>query len=82
MRTRLSQKWNQFEQTLADATRRDFLTSSASGLGGLALSAHLASELVAGEKGASRTDPLAPRSAHRRAKAKACLLYTSDAADE
>ena len=74
MRTRLSQKWNQFEQTLADATRRDFLTSSASGLGGLALSAHLASELVAGEKGASRTDPLAPRSAHRRAKAKACIF--------
>ncbi|GIS59709.1 MAG: hypothetical protein CM1200mP2_19340 [Planctomycetaceae bacterium] len=60
MRTRLSQKWNQFEQTLADATRRDFLTSSASGLGGGPLSAHLASELVAGEKGLRGPIPWLP----------------------
>ena len=73
MRTLLPRKWNQFEQTIADATRREFLTSSASGLGGLALSAHLASELVA-EEGARRHDPLGPRAAHSSAKAKACIF--------
>ena len=47
MRALGSQMHNHLEQSIVEATRREFLTSSASGLGGLALSAHLASELSA-----------------------------------
>ncbi|MEC9008119.1 MAG: DUF1501 domain-containing protein, partial [Planctomycetota bacterium] len=64
---------NQLEQLIADATRRDFLTSSASGLGGLALSAHLASELVADEK-TPRVHPTPGSGSHFPGRAKACIF--------
>ncbi|MEM7011563.1 MAG: DUF1501 domain-containing protein, partial [Verrucomicrobiota bacterium] len=59
------------EQQIA-AARRQFLTTSASGVGGLALTSILASELAGEEK---RTDPLAPREPHfDDGKAKACIF--------
>ena len=51
-------------------TRRDFLATSASGLGGVALSSLLAEEgLLAKES----TNPMAPRKPHFKPKAKACI---------
>ena len=52
-------------------TRRDFLTSSASGLGGVALSSML---LEDGLLGAEFANPMAPRKPHFDAKAKACIF--------
>jgi hypothetical protein len=49
-------------------TRRDFLTTSASGLGGLALSA-----MLAGDGQAGVVNPLAPKPTHFAPKAKACI---------
>ena len=54
-------------------TRRQFLTTSASGIGGAALASRLAGEPAAAAE--SRTDPLAPREPHlTNAKAKACIF--------
>lgn len=54
------------------ASRRQFLTTSASGLGGIALSSMLSKELGAKTH---RTDPLAPRKPHfDKAPAKACIF--------
>ena len=58
-------------QAQIQQTRRDFLATSASGLGGAALASLLVEDgLLAKEL----ANPLAPL--------KPCLLYTSDAADE
>jgi hypothetical protein len=55
------------------ASRRQFLTTSASGLGGIALSSLLSNDLSAAKS--SRTDPLAPKDPHfRKAPAKACIF--------
>ena len=56
-------------------TRRDFLATSASGLGGVALASLLAEEgLLAGpDKGGSR-NPMTQRKPHFEAKAKACIF--------
>ncbi len=55
-------------------TRRDFLATSASGLGGVALASLLADDgLLAAPKGGFK-DPLAPRKPHFDAKAKACIF--------
>ena len=54
-------------------TRREFLTTSASGLGGIALSSLLQQQAIA-EETSQRTDPLAPRPTHFPAKAKACIF--------
>jgi len=56
-------------------TRRDFLTTSASGLGGVALASLLAEEgLLATPQGNEFEDPLTPRKPHFNAKAKACIF--------
>src|SRR5262245_2602272 len=56
----------------AHRTRRDFLTSAASGVGLVALASMLQEEgLIAGEADAS--NPLAPRAPHFAPKAKACI---------
>jgi len=52
------------------ATRRDFLTTTASGLGGVALSSLL---LEDGALGTEFANPMAPRKPHFDAKAKACI---------
>ena len=52
------------------STRRDFLATSASGLGGVALSSML---LEDGLLGAEFANPMAPRKPHFEAKAKACI---------
>ncbi len=56
--------------------RRQFFTSTASGLGSLALASLLAGDgLLASEPASNRqTDPLAPRSPHFPAKAKQCIF--------
>src|SRR5262249_55032106 len=55
-------------------SRRDFLTSTASGVGLLALAAILRDEgLLAAEVKADVTNPLAPRLPHFAPKAKACI---------
>ena len=61
---------------LAKLTRRHFMTTHASGVGGVALASLLGR--TAGVAGASsrdaRTDPLAPKSPHFAGKAKACIF--------
>ena len=52
------------------STRRDFLATSASGLGGVALSTLLMGD---GALGAEFSNPMAPRKPHFDAKAKACI---------
>jgi uncharacterized protein (DUF1501 family) len=52
------------------STRRDFLATSACGLGGVALSSML---LEDGLLGAEFSNPMAPRKPHFDAKAKACI---------
>ena len=55
------------------ATRRSFLNTAASGLGGLALGSLLSQEgLLAAP--AAGTDPLLPRQPHFPAKAKNCIF--------
>ena len=55
--------------------RRDFLATSASGLGGVALASMLAEDgLLASVKRDSFEDPLLPRKPHFDAKAKACIF--------
>ncbi|MDG2213247.1 MAG: DUF1501 domain-containing protein, partial [Verrucomicrobiota bacterium] len=51
-------------------TRRDFLTTSASGLGGVALTALLAEDGLLAE---GTSNPMAPRKPHFEPKAKACI---------
>jgi hypothetical protein len=56
-------------------TRRDFLATSASGLGGVALASLLADEgLLAAQNTAGFQDPMTPRKPHFDAKAKACIF--------
>lgn len=56
-------------------TRRDFLTTSASGLGGVALASLLAEEgLLAAPQVNEFEDPLTPRKSHFDSKAKACIF--------
>jgi len=57
------------------STRRDFLATSASGLGGLALASLLSDEglLAAPDKGVFE-NPMTPRKPHFDAKAKACIF--------
>ena len=56
-------------------TRRDFLATSASGLGGVALASLLADEgLLEAQNKAGFQDPMTPRKPHFDAKAKACIF--------
>lgn len=64
-------------QSLATHHRREFLNTTASGLGMAALGAMLTQDGVmksAGASEASLINPLAPRSTHFEAKAKACIF--------
>jgi hypothetical protein len=55
-------------------TRRDFLATSASGIGGVALASLLADEgLLGAPAGSAFKDPLTPRRPHFDGKAKACI---------
>jgi hypothetical protein len=55
-------------------SRRDFLTTSASGIGVVALASMFKEEgLLAAEAGPDQTNPLAPKPAHFAPKAKACI---------
>ena len=55
-------------------TRRDFLATSASGIGGVALASLLADEgLLGAPAGSGFEDPLTPRKPHFDSKAKACI---------
>ncbi|SVC13930.1 uncharacterized protein METZ01_LOCUS266784, partial [marine metagenome] len=58
------------QQVNLQSTRRDFLATSASGLGGVALSSML---LEDGALGTEFSNPMAPRKPHFDAKAKACI---------
>ena len=69
---------NPFEQQ-AQQTRRDFLTSSASGLGAMALGSMLSRDgVLTPDKAAGATEvetnPLAPKSPHFAPKAKSCIF--------
>jgi hypothetical protein len=56
-------------------SRRDFLATSASGLGGVALASLLADDrLLAAPQSSGFEDPLMPRKPHFDAKAKACIF--------
>src|SRR5450432_2979191 len=76
------------EQDLAEIvgrSRRQFLTSSASGLGALALGASLSAEgiLSAEPLQSTRTaslDPLTPKSSHFKPRAKACIFIFMEGA--
>ena len=66
-------------------TRREFLTSAASGLGGLALSAALAADTPLGSRQASEAtannvNPLAPKPGHFAARAKSCIFIFMEGA--
>jgi len=62
-------------EELALMMRRQFLTSSASGLGGLGLLSMLAQEQsVAGEVASTAANPLAPKSPPLAPRAKACIF--------
>ncbi len=71
-------------EEIVKRTRRDFLTSTASGLGLLALASALdergllAAESKAG--GGIGTDPMAPKAPHFPAKAKACIFIYMEGA--
>jgi hypothetical protein len=67
------------------STRREFLTSAASGLGGLALSAALAADTPLGPREAhaataASVNPLAPKPGHFAPRAKSCIFIFMEGA--
>ncbi len=58
----------------AERTRRDFLLSSASGLGGFALGSMLAQDAAQAEPALNAVNPLAVRPPHFPPRAKACIF--------
>jgi len=64
-----------FVNSIQENSRRQFFTSSASGLGGMALLSLLANDgLLASENSELSTNPLAPRLPHFAPKAKQCIF--------
>ena len=64
-----------------DLARRQFFTSSASGLGALALASLLQQDGLLGAESAGRAnDPLAPRAPHFAPKAKSCIFFLPEGA--
>jgi len=60
---------------LLDFTRRDFFTTAASGLGGVALAAILGQDgVLAASQGGTAANPLAPKPPHFAPKAKSCIF--------
>jgi hypothetical protein len=55
--------------------RREFLTTAAGGVGGLALAALLAKDGVAGTRAGTPADPMAPKPPHFRPRAKNCIFF-------
>ena len=55
-------------------TRRDFLTTSASGIGTVALASMLQQDGLLGAEASAATDPLAPKMPHFAPKAKNCIF--------
>jgi uncharacterized protein DUF1501 len=68
--------------TNIDLARRQFFTSSASGLGALALASLLQQDgLLAADSSADRSaDPLLPKAPHFAPKAKACIFFLPEGA--
>jgi hypothetical protein len=66
---------------IVQITRRDFLTTTASGVGGLAFASLRKSEgLLADAAGKARLDPLAPKPPHFAPKAKRCIFIFMEGA--
>jgi hypothetical protein len=64
-----------------ELARRQFFTSSASGLGMLALASLLKQDgLLAGDSSSRANDPLAPKAPHFAPKAKACIFFLPEGA--
>jgi len=62
-------------KSLQESSRRQFFTSSASGLGGLALLSVMANDgVLAGEGNVSSANPLSPKPPHFAPKAKQCIF--------
>src|SRR5829696_251334 len=67
--------------TNIDLCRRQFFTSSASGLGALALASLLQKDGLIGAEAPGRTsDPLAPHAPHFAPKAKSCIFFLPEGA--
>jgi hypothetical protein len=56
-------------------TRREFLTSAAGGIGGLALASLLSKETFAADATQGIANPLAPKAPHFAAKARNCIFF-------
>src|SRR5688500_18686247 len=67
-----------FDDTIWDQTRRQFLTTSASGLGAAALASLLQRDGLLGDE--SSVNPLAPKSAPLPARAKQCIFILPEGA--
>ena len=61
-------------ESIANKTRREFLTTSASGLGGMALGSMLAQEGVLNAATAVDGDQFRELNSHKNPKAKACIF--------
>lgn len=68
------------DEHLIELTRRDFLTSTASGLGALALSSLLKTEGLLAQETAVSANPLAPKPPHFKPKARACIFIFMEGA--
>src|SRR5258705_5784447 len=56
-------------------TRREFLTSAAGGIGGLALASLLSKETFAASTARNILNPLAPKAPHFAARARNCIFF-------
>lgn len=61
-------------QVFRNQLRREFFTTAASGLGGIALNSLLASEACSASESAARGGPLAAKSTHIEPTAKSCIF--------
>ena len=59
---------------LVQLNRRDFLTSTASGIGGAALASILGADGLLAQASPGVADPLAPKAPHFPAKARQCIF--------
>src|ERR1051325_11555568 len=55
--------------------RREFLTTAAGGVGGLALASFLATDVFGGEHESKVINPLAPKKPHFAPRAKNCIFF-------
>src|SRR4051794_22435201 len=71
---------NRRHDHVADPARRAFLTSAASGLGGLALTAALSGDAALAAPAERGADPLTPRAGHFAPRAKSCIFIFMEGA--